>query len=311
MNDYKDTYHKISDCSGNLSEHITDDGSPSLRSSFYKESFHSSKGAKTEALEKYLFPAEIHQFSADKVLKVLDVCVGLGYNTACLLEELAQTHLKLKWWGLEIDQRPLQIAIQTDSFRRLWSPSSIRILESIHRSNHWQEFQSEGELLIGDARHQISLLPKELKLDLIFLDPFSPSHCPELWTEEFLNSLAQLLNPNGRLITYCSAAAIRGSLRRAGLNLQTLLPKNTDKKLWSKGTIAIPQNAKDSLLPNSQRFVPLTIMEEEHLQTKAAIPYRDPSGDAKTQEIILTRTKEQSESKKESRSAWARRWGKA
>ena len=58
--------------------------------------------------------------------------------------------------------------------------------------------------------------------DLILMDAFSPSHCPELWSEEFLGGLAQKLAPGGRLLTYSRAASIRGSLQRAGLDVQTL-----------------------------------------------------------------------------------------
>ena len=76
------------------------------------------------------------------------------------------------------------------------------------------------------------------QFDLIFLDAFSPIHCPELWTEEFIQGLANELKPNGRLITYCRAAAVRGSLRRAGLQLNSLQPKHTSIQNSSSATIA-------------------------------------------------------------------------
>ena len=49
----------------------------------------------------------------------------------------------------------------------------------------------------------------------------------------------------------------------------------------------------------------------EHLETRAAIPYRDPSGIKTSKEILLTRTKEQLNSSLKSTSAWRKRWDTA
>ena len=65
----------------------TGDGSFSLRSINYKENFHSIHGAITEAKEKFLRPAELERFNNEKKIHVLDVCLGIGYNTACILED--------------------------------------------------------------------------------------------------------------------------------------------------------------------------------------------------------------------------------
>ena len=37
-------------------------------------------------LDKYLLPAQLEQFSNTEKIVVLDVCMGLGYNTGCILE---------------------------------------------------------------------------------------------------------------------------------------------------------------------------------------------------------------------------------
>ncbi|WP_269622838.1 hypothetical protein [Prochlorococcus marinus] len=66
----------------------TKDGTLTLKSKQFKESFHSSTGALKEAKEKFIQPSELDRFEHKKHLTVLDVCVGMGYNTACLLDEL-------------------------------------------------------------------------------------------------------------------------------------------------------------------------------------------------------------------------------
>jgi bifunctional UDP-N-acetylglucosamine pyrophosphorylase/glucosamine-1-phosphate N-acetyltransferase len=49
-------------------------------------------------------------------------------------------------------------------------------------------------------------------------------------------------------------------------------------------------------------------MEEEHLHTRAAAPYRDPHGNGTAAEILAERTRRQLQGGGESSSAWRRRW---
>ncbi len=293
---------------GDLRNHITEDGSISLESTYFQESFHSRYGAKREAKEKFLYPAEISRFKKKTSINVLDVCLGMGYNSGIILEELNKASIRINWSGLEIDTRPLKIALSSSLFRKSWSPEVLKIIESIYYFNGWEEQASKGEVLWGDARKTLDEIPENIKFDLIFHDGFSPSKCPEVWSEEFLTSLAKRLINGGRLITYSSAAAIRASLKRAGLNIYSLLPVEKQKKQWSSGTLAAKGEVINSPFQGNQRWQALTPMEEEHLLTRAAIPYRDPTRKSTSLEIISQRKIEQQASRMISSSAWKRKW---
>jgi tRNA U34 5-methylaminomethyl-2-thiouridine-forming methyltransferase MnmC len=150
--------------------------------------------------------------------------------------------------------------------------------------------------------------------DLVLHDAFSPGHCPQLWSLEFLGQLASALQPQGRLLTYCSAAAVRGSLRQAGLELANLAPgplggpdeATSPAKAWSNGTVASPQ----PLPPDPTGLVqPLSAMEEAHLASRAAEPYRDPTGRAEASAILAARQRTQASHPGISTSAWRRQWG--
>ena len=293
---------------GDLSSHVTNDGSLSLRNNYYQESFHSCTGARKESLEKFIFPAQLNRFTFKKKLHVLDVCFGLGYNAGCLLEELIQTPINLIWKGLEIDKRPIKEALKNKIFRQSWSPLVLDILESINHSGEWENAASEGKILWGDARKTLNRIPNSLKFDLILHDAFSPTKCPQLWSEEFLHSLVMRLAPDGRLITYSSAAAIRGSLKRAGMAVYSTLPINENQRRWSIGTTAILSKSTETKQNLSPHWKALTQMEQEHLITIAAIPFRDPQRNGTTKEILNRRIKEQKTSKLISTSSWRKRW---
>ena len=150
------------------------------------------------------------------------MCLGLGYNTAAVLEALPTAGPKLRWWGLELDRRPLEQALEQASFQSLWSAPVLARLEAIRDHGGWQEPNNQGIQLWGDARSMLHQIPESVRFDLVLLDAFSPQRCPELWSEEFLGALARRLAPQGRLLTYSRSAAVRASLKRAGLSLSLI-----------------------------------------------------------------------------------------
>ena len=290
-----------------LQEVIGADGSLSLFSVAFAEGFHGSIGARLEAESKFVRPCGLDRFASGQILKVVDVGVGLGTNTAALAEALQPRNLKLRWWGLEVDPRPLQWAVGHPQFRRQWQGAGLDLLDGLARLDRWQQADSSAQILWGDARER---LPGLLEVqagdcDLVLMDAFSPRRCPQLWTLEFLSQLAALLAPDGRLLTYSSAAAVRSSLRRSGLEVAALTDPAPMSTSWSFGTVASPSR----LLPGVDHAIrELHKLECEHLSTRAAEPYRDPTGRASAEQILRQRALAQSRSDHESTSAWRRRW---
>ena len=311
------------------------DGSFSLWSASYGEGFHSGRGALREAQETFVLPSQLKRFGAGPRLVVVEVCVGTGTNLAALLEASAAAGLELAWWGLELDPAPLQRALAEPTFRGQWQAQSLESLEELSARGRWQSPNSCGRMLWGDARRT---LPKLLaqhrgQVDLVWHDAFSPQHCPQLWTVEVLGSLAALLEPKGRWISYCSAAAVRDGLRLAGLHLAALstpapLPRHgqppptpqasaggeepgqgaDQRRAWSGGTVASP-----TALEPSPLWRPLSAMEREHQASGAGEPYRDPSGTAPAPTILAARRDAQATAlasgSRCSSSSWRRRWG--
>ena len=292
-------------------KHTTKDGSLSLYSLSYEEGFHDKDGALRESINKYLLPAQLEQFSNAEKIVVLDVCMGLGYNTGCIIEELLQTNIKIEWHGLEIDEKPLNIGLKEKIFQEIWSPKVLHFFNSLNKSGKWTEGLNEGTIHWGDARHKMLEIQDSLRFDLILLDPFSPQKCPELWSEEFIYLLTERLSKKGRLITYSTAASIRASFKRAGLNIYSIVPSIDDQRKWSSGTVAMKKQFEQQMILKNYQIKELSIKEVEHLATRSSIPYRDPTGKGNSKEIISTREIEQSKSQLINTSAWRKRWNTA
>ena len=294
-----------------LKTYRTNDGSFTLYSSEYKEGFHNSNGALKESQDKYLNPAQIDLFSQRKKINILDVCFGLGYNSGCIIQSSLSRKIQIEWHGLEIDQRPLNLALNNEFFLATWSPTVLNFFYSIQSNGGWINEENKGEIYWGDARKKIYEVNKSIKFDLILLDPFSPQKCPELWSEEFLSLLSDKLSINGRLITYSSAASIRASLIRSGLKIYSISPTKEDQNKWSYGTVAMRNPLKKVFISKTSQFKELSLRELEHLKTRSSIPYRDPSGEGNAKEIILNREKEQLKSSLTKTSLWRKQWNGA
>ena len=76
-----------------LKEVLTKDGSITLRSILFQENFHSLEGAHKETQIKFINPSDLKRFK-DKSLTVLDICFGLGYNSALLFNSLIKCSCK-------------------------------------------------------------------------------------------------------------------------------------------------------------------------------------------------------------------------
>ena len=272
----------------NLSLFLTEDGSVTFWSETFQETFHSSHGAKHEAEAKFVIPAKIaEKASTQTQLNILDVCYGLGYNTAaaiaCVseLSELQDRAASLHIIALENNLEVPQKAI-TSGLVDIWQPAIAQILKIAAATQTITTENLSLQLLIGDARQTIHQVPTKWA-DAIFLDPFSPPHCPQLWTVEFIQLLANSLKPDGYLVTYSSSAAVRTAMLMAGLQIGAIAP------IGRKSPSTIAAFAPTALPPISEN-------EAAFLKTRAAIPYRDRTLTSPATEIIATRKAEQNNS---------------
>ncbi|WP_036481778.1 tRNA (5-methylaminomethyl-2-thiouridine)(34)-methyltransferase MnmD [Myxosarcina sp. GI1] len=276
---------------------FTNDGSQTFFSKKFNEAFHSYHGAKQEAETKYVEPTLIKAKARQSTkIYLLDVCYGLGYNSAAAIEAIwsvnPRCHIEL--FGLELEPSVPRQA----SLKRLlssWRQPIPQLLDGLAFNSQITERYLKAKLLFGDARQTIQQIFRlGWQADAIFLDPFSPPKCPQLWTVEFIAIVAKCLKPSGRLATYSCAAAVRSALSLAGLQFGSIYLANR-----SPGTIASLAAAN---LP------PLTLQEREHLVTRAAVPYRDRWLNASAAEIEVRRQQEQNNSQLEPSSKWKKRW---
>jgi tRNA U34 5-methylaminomethyl-2-thiouridine-forming methyltransferase MnmC len=290
----------------------TADGSKTFFSEEFNESFHSHFGAKQESYFKYVVPTLLMEKASSKVLRLLDVCYGLGYNTATAIETIWKVNPEcyIEVIALELNPKVPQAAMEHQLFDN-WNANLIDSLTKLAFENRVQTQFMKATLIVGDARKKINQVYQSgFKADAIFLDPFSPPQCPHLWTIEFLQLVSQCLQIDGLLATYSCAAAVRTALLNAKLNIGSTSPVGRK----APGTVAgfstsydANRQTKDLNFADNQ-FPPLSQSEKEHLLTRAAVPYRDPKLIDSPETIIKRREIEQQVCDLEPTSRWRKRW---
>jgi tRNA U34 5-methylaminomethyl-2-thiouridine-forming methyltransferase MnmC len=280
--------------------YITDDGSYTFFSQEFGQTFHSKYGAKEESIFKYAVPTLLAEKACRGRLRILDICYGLGYNTAAAISTIwrSNPNCTIEIIALELDQTVITAAIKYNLLAE-WEQPIPKLLAQLAQELIVDQDQLLAQLILGDARQTIAMvIEQKFKADAIFLDPFSPLVCPQLWTIEFIDQVAKCCAEDGIIATYSCAAAVRTAMLTAGLSISDSIPVGRK----APGTIA-SFNTIDTA-PSQ----PLSQQELEHLQTRAAIPYRDPTLADSIVKIVSRRELEQDDCGLETTSQWKKRW---
>lgn len=250
----------------------TADGSITFFSKDWKEHYHTKKGARLEAEKKFVEPSKLAEKLQTRDIRLLDVCFGLGNNTLAAFCAAAGEKHRLDVTALEMDKRVVRAAsecflcLETDPVN--WKS----VLKELLTSNQSKIENLHAVILWGDARRLIQGLETEL-FDLIFHDPFSSQHCPELWTVEFFQQLYRVLKLNGVLLTYSAALPVRGAMLEAGFCIGETKPGCQ----MGNGTIAARRQS-NLAFPIIEPFI-----------ARRGIPYRDPHLCATSKTILRNR----------------------
>jgi tRNA U34 5-methylaminomethyl-2-thiouridine-forming methyltransferase MnmC len=277
--------------------YMTDDGSYTFCSEEFGQTFHSKYGARSESIFKYAIPTLLAEKASRGHLRILDICYGLGYNSAAALATIwkANPECRVEIIALELD-RTVPISAIEHNLLGDWAEPIGQLLTRLVREEVIEIDRFKAQLILGDARQTIGgVIERGFTADAIFLDPFSPIACPQLWTVEFIDRVAKCCATDGIIATYSCASAVRKAMVEAGLSVGDSTPVGRK----SPGTIASF---------NTAQLTPLSQQELEHLSTRAAIPYRDPTLADSMAKIIIRRELEQDDCRLEATSQWKKRW---
>lgn len=134
------------------------------------------------------------------------------------------------------------------------------------------------DLEINDARNV--LLNDNIKYNYIFLDAFTPTKCPCLWTVDFMRLLFKHLENDGLILTYSNSAQVRNAFLNAGFYVGKIYSECQDK---FTGTVA---SKSYKMLKDNKLIKELSEYDLGLMKTKAGIFYRDENFNLDNEAII-------------------------
>lgn len=241
---------------------ITQDGSPTIYDSHYKEHHHSLIGAYTEA--RYKFAEVAKRLLPEKQkIDLLDLPFGLGYNLIATLDAFPTSLINCT--AIELDQSVIN-SLSICPFPEQLKKKFLKLLplaqmsQIAQNSKKIQESNFSLELIVGDLLDELPKLAQNnsCKYDLIFYDSFSPRSAPAMWSrDKVLKYFFHLLKDEGLLITYTASNKVRKGLIEAGFEIAPSV--SVGRKM--PGTIAFKEVFKSTF-----NFLDLENFTEETLQ---------------------------------------------
>lgn len=200
---------------------ITSDGSHTIYSDEFSETYHSINGAIIESMHVFI-NAGFRLFSKTSV-DVLEIGFGTGLNAFLTLLESEKSNITVNYTTLEL--YPIQAITYTKlNYPEVLNCGGMRdVFLQIHKAS-W-EHQVHISNYFHLLKHQTDIntfVYAEEKYDVIFFDAFSPVTQPELWTQELFIKVYKSLRPKGVLTTYCAKGEVRRNMLHAGFNVERL-----------------------------------------------------------------------------------------
>ncbi|QFP77050.1 tRNA (5-methylaminomethyl-2-thiouridine)(34)-methyltransferase MnmD [Deinococcus sp. AJ005] len=194
----------------------TPDGSRTAHNLRFGEAYGSRHGAHTQARHVFV---EGTRTDVHPAPRVLEIGFGLGVNFRATLADAVARGVRLDYVAYEFDPAPAELlrAVSEDG-AGAEHPAWQEVLDRWPHAPF--EIQTENVRL---TVHFVDVLSADLLQDwatALYLDGFSPTRNPEVWTPDFISRLAGTLALGGILATYSAAGHVRRALAAAGLSVE-------------------------------------------------------------------------------------------
>jgi tRNA U34 5-methylaminomethyl-2-thiouridine-forming methyltransferase MnmC len=199
----------------------TNDGSHSLISGKFEESYHSKHGAIQETQTVFIEAALNYKASDQKEITILGIGFGTGLNAFMTYLEAKKQGLNVDYTGVEAYPIDLETASELNYPEELNAKTERETFLSMHRcENNTLQVSSEFKFckkvcLFEDLKYKEDF-------DIIYFDAFAPGAQPELWEEEMIKKMYDFLKPGGVLTTYCAKGVVKRCLKSAGFIIEAL-----------------------------------------------------------------------------------------
>jgi len=195
---------------------VTEDGSNSLKSNFFEQTYHSINGAIEESMHVFI---NAGLKSCEKnIISILEVGFGTGLNAFLSLIESENNEKKINYTTIE--KYPLDFSII----------KNLNYTEKLNNNNFFKLHNCDWNIknkisekfIFKKIQIDINNYNFDEKYDVIFFDAFSFDSQPEMWSVDLFKKIFEATNSYGILVTYSAKGEVKQNLRQAGFEVKRL-----------------------------------------------------------------------------------------
>lgn len=203
--------------------YTTGDGSHSVISEQFKESYHSRHGALKESLHVFIEAGLKAAATDKKSLKIIEIGLGTGLNAWLTLLETHQNEaLMVEYTGLEpfpLDQE----MVETLNYPAVHNATDHQdVFHQIHTAEWEVKTPISNQLSLIKIKKTLADFQTTEKFDICYFDAFAPNAQPELWNEDVFRQIYDFMAPEGIFVTYCAKGTVKRGLKAVGFEVETL-----------------------------------------------------------------------------------------
>lgn len=200
----------------------TQDGSHTLFSSRFGESYHSRYGAIQESRHVFISAGLFYMIPLREEIRILEMGFGTGLNAFLSLLETSKREIALWYDAVEAYPITAQEAITLNYPDLVEEDNSQALFSGLHRCS-WEKWHAIAPHFNLRKRHMpIEQLQENGQYDLVYYDAFAPNAQPELWETPVLSRIYNALKPGGVLVTYCAKGNVKRTLTALGFQIEAL-----------------------------------------------------------------------------------------
>ncbi len=207
----------------------TSDGSRTLFSAVYRQSYHSKHGALNECEHVYLQASGMaERLRKGLATRIIEVGFGTGLNFLTTAAAAKKAGAQLDYWAVEKQLLPASLFLELDYIKffpgldSLFSSLAMVFKSAKNDSvgNVWKIQFAETITLHVMRCDALRLTLPQQQFNAVYHDAFSPAANPELWTAAFFMKIKSCCAAGAVLSTYSSKKTVQTALCEAGFTVE-------------------------------------------------------------------------------------------
>ena len=195
---------------------FSNDGSNTIFSSEFDEFYHSPRGAISESNYVYIKNGleEYIKRTNSSSISIFELGFGTGLNALLSYQFASKNNLKINYTSIEknpIDPKTLEQLSYYKEYKADYKP----IIEA-----EWGKLtQISNNFHIKKIHSDIINYQTNEKYNIIYFDAFAKSKQSEIWSNEIISKMSEILYTNGNFVTYASTSQLKKQLKTLKFNI--------------------------------------------------------------------------------------------